>query len=288
MPQSNSTLTLTGTEAGVGIDRIEVLSDNTCVPTGTGDNCTPSSDTTAPTVSLTAPASGSTVSGTTTINATASDNVAVANVQFKLDGANLGSADTASPYSFSWNTVGVSNGTHTLTAVATDTSNNTTTSSSVTVTVNNTTAPATVQNFAWNATTKTFSWTAYPGADAYKIAIVLNPSTTRNTSYVVPVNGISWSPTPVSGQTVNYGIIPQIKNSDGSYSDLTGATWVTEVPVTWPVTVTGDIDGDMTVTGHDLSILLSKYGTNYTQAEFDGSSTVEGHDLSILLSNYGK
>ncbi len=94
-------------------------------------------DTTAPTVSLTAPASGATVQGTVSVTASASDNVGVAGVQFRLDGANLGTEDTASPYSVSWNTVSVANGTHTLTAVARDAAGNTKTSSSVTVTVNN-------------------------------------------------------------------------------------------------------------------------------------------------------
>ena len=51
-------------------------------------------ETTAPTVSLTAPASG-TVSGTVTLSATASDNVGVAGVQFLLDGTTpLGTEDT--------------------------------------------------------------------------------------------------------------------------------------------------------------------------------------------------
>src|SRR5204862_522853 len=44
----------------------------------------------APTVSITAPAAGATVSSTITVTATASDNVGVAGVQFKLDGATLG------------------------------------------------------------------------------------------------------------------------------------------------------------------------------------------------------
>ena len=61
-------------------------------------------DTTAPTVSITAPANGATVSGTVTVSATASDNVGVVGVQFLLDGANLGAEDTSSPYSISWNT----------------------------------------------------------------------------------------------------------------------------------------------------------------------------------------
>jgi len=104
-------------------------------------NVTP--DTTAPTVSITAPAAGATLSGTTTVTASASDNIGVAGVQFKLDGANIGAEVTAAPYQIPWNTVSTSNGSHTLTAVARDAAGNTTTSAAVSVTVNNdTTAPA--------------------------------------------------------------------------------------------------------------------------------------------------
>jgi YVTN family beta-propeller protein len=100
-------------------------------------------DTTAPTVSLTGPANGATVSGAVAVTATASDSVGVTAVQFKLDGANLGTQDTVAPYSLSWDTTAVSNGPHTLTAVARDAAGNTRTSASLTVTVNNadTTAP---------------------------------------------------------------------------------------------------------------------------------------------------
>jgi hypothetical protein len=92
-------------------------------------------DTTAPTVSITAPTTGSTVTGTVTVSATASDNVGVAGVQFKLDGANLGAEDTATPFSTSWNTSTASSGSHTLTAVARDAAGNTTTSTGISVTV---------------------------------------------------------------------------------------------------------------------------------------------------------
>ena len=95
-------------------------------------------DTTPPTVSLTAPANDATVSGTAvTVAATASDNVGVAGVQFKLDGANLGAEDTTSPYSVPWNSTTATNGPHTLTAVARDAAGNTTTSAGRSVTVNN-------------------------------------------------------------------------------------------------------------------------------------------------------
>ena len=96
-------------------------------------------DTTAPTVGITAPANGATVSGTMTVGATASDNVGVVGVQFRLDGATLGAEDTTAPYSIAWDTTTASNGAHTLTAVARDAAGNTTTSAAVTVTVANNT-----------------------------------------------------------------------------------------------------------------------------------------------------
>ncbi len=92
-------------------------------------------DSLAPSVSINSPTTGSTVSGTITVSATATDNNAVAGVQFKLDGANLSSEDTSSPYSISWNTTTASSGSHTLTAVARDNVGNTTTSAGIAVTI---------------------------------------------------------------------------------------------------------------------------------------------------------
>jgi uncharacterized protein YraI len=108
--------------------------------TGTGGSTTPPpppTDPTPPTVSLTAPANGATVSNTVSVSANASDNTAVAGVQFLLDGANLQTEDTTAPYSISWNTTTATNGTHTLTARARDAAGNTTTAPAVTVTVSN-------------------------------------------------------------------------------------------------------------------------------------------------------
>src|SRR5437773_1635963 len=94
-------------------------------------------DTTPPTVSITSPANGATVSSTISVTANASDNVGVVGVQFRLDGANLGAEDTTAPYAVSWNTTTATNGSHTLTVVARDAAGNTATSSAVTVTVDN-------------------------------------------------------------------------------------------------------------------------------------------------------
>jgi hypothetical protein len=94
-------------------------------------------DTTPPVVAISAPLNNATISGTTTVTASATDNVAVAKVQFKLDGGNVGAAILSTPYSYALNTSALSNGNHSLTAVATDTSGNATTSAVVTVNVSN-------------------------------------------------------------------------------------------------------------------------------------------------------
>lgn len=101
-------------------------------------------DTTAPTVSLTAPTAGTTVSGTITAAASAADNQGVSSVQFQVDGTNMGAADTTAPYSATWNSTTVANGSHTIRAVARDAAGNATTSTGVTVTVTNSTGASTV------------------------------------------------------------------------------------------------------------------------------------------------
>src|SRR5205809_651817 len=100
-------------------------------------------DTTPPTVSISSPANGQTISTTVTESASASDNVGVVGVQFRLDGANRGGEDTAAPYSIPFDPTTTSNGQHTITAVARDAAGNSKTSAPVTVTVANAPPPDT-------------------------------------------------------------------------------------------------------------------------------------------------
>ncbi len=99
----------------------------------------PTPDTTAPTVSVTAP-SGS-LSGTVTLTAQATDNVGVAGVRFLIDGVQAGTEQTAAPFQYALDTTTLANGPHTVSAVARDAAGNTTTSVTVTFTVSNTTTP---------------------------------------------------------------------------------------------------------------------------------------------------
>jgi hypothetical protein len=96
-----------------------------------------SADGEPPSVSVTSPSNGATVSGTVALTADALDNVGVYGVQFMVNGANVGAFDTTPPYSRTWSSATVPNGQHTITARAIDTSGNETVSAPVTVTVQN-------------------------------------------------------------------------------------------------------------------------------------------------------
>jgi Domain of unknown function (DUF1929)/Bacterial Ig domain len=91
----------------------------------------------APNISITAPQQNAQASGIISVSANATDNVAVSQVEFQLDGQIIGSAVTTPPYSVSWTTTLATNGTHTLTAIASDTAGNRATSNPVVVTVFN-------------------------------------------------------------------------------------------------------------------------------------------------------
>jgi beta-lactam-binding protein with PASTA domain len=90
----------------------------------------------APAVSITSPLGGQ-VSNNVAVRASASDNVGVTSVSF-FDGATqIGGDDTASPFETVWNTIGLAEGDHSLTAVARDAAGHATTSAPVVVNVHN-------------------------------------------------------------------------------------------------------------------------------------------------------
>ena len=103
-------------------------------------------DTTAPTVSITGPAAGATVSGTVSVAASASDDVAVGSVEFWIDGVNR-VTDTTAPYSYSWDTTVEGNGSHTILVKAFDSSGNSA-GASITVTASNN-GPCATSSSAW-------------------------------------------------------------------------------------------------------------------------------------------
>ena len=170
-------------------------------------------DTSIPLVTLTVPASGSTVSGTSvTLTATNSDaNSNIAGVQFKLDGVNIGSEGATNPYTITWNSKTVSSASHTLSAVARDNAGNYATSS-ITITVENT-APG-----------KPTSVSA-TGGDTQAVVSFLAPVDNGGAS----ITGYTVISSPTGGTDSNYGST----NLSHTVTGLTNGT-----PYTFTVTAT--------------------------------------------------
>ena len=96
----------------------------------------PPPDTTAPSVAIGSPATGSSVSGSVTVGVTASDNTSVSAVDLYVNG-NYYASDTASPHSFLLDTTTLPNGATSVQARATDPAGNVGQSTTITLNVSN-------------------------------------------------------------------------------------------------------------------------------------------------------
>jgi hypothetical protein len=91
----------------------------------------------APTVSISSPASGATVSGTVAVSGLASDGVGISSVQVAVDGGSYSNASGTNNWSFTLNSASLANGAHSLIAKVNNTAGKSATSSLVDITVNN-------------------------------------------------------------------------------------------------------------------------------------------------------
>jgi chitodextrinase len=276
------------TTATNGSHTITAVASDAAGNTTTSTSVSVTVDNAAPTVSITAPTNGATVSGTTPFSANSSDNSGgsgVNRVEFYVDNA-LVNTDTTSPYSFSWNTTGYSFGTHSLTAKAYDNVNpaNQTTSTAVSVTVDNTdhTPPSqpgsftvtgtgvTTISLSWTASTDNVAVTGYQLKRNGTVIATLSSSTlTYNDSGLTP------------STTYNYAVSAFDASNNFSTEAAVSGTTRQLIP--------GDINQDGTVNITDLSILLSNWGsTTRSDCDLNGNGTVDIFDLSILLTNYGR
>ena len=92
-----------------------------------------------PSVTITSPTEGSTISGATDVDASATDDVGVVRVEFFVDGS-LVNTDTTAPFGFVLDTTTLTDGSHTILARAFDAEGKTGTDT-ITVNVNNTNPP---------------------------------------------------------------------------------------------------------------------------------------------------
>ncbi|GEM_PF-5642835 len=268
-----------------------------------GSSAPPPSDTTAPAVSLMAPANNANVSGTVNVAANASDDVGVLGVQFKVDGTNMGSEDMTSPYSATWNTAAVSNGTHTCAAVARDAAGNTQTSAAVTVTVNNVvldtqapTIPTGLSATAVSSSQINLSWSASTdnvGVTGYRVyrcqGASCTPSTQIGTSATTTYQDTGL--TASTAYTYRVAAIDAVPNVSGQSANASATTQATAPP---PPTGSNECSNWQTLHPNwiwcddfeDTTPLSQKY-TDYDDASgrFVLVSSSASHDGSHMMSS---
>jgi hypothetical protein len=148
------------------------------------------------TLAFTNPASGATVSGTTTVTMAAAGSTGYT-FRVAVDGANV---YTGTNTSFSWNTTTVANGSHTLTATVTDATGATATAT-LPVTVSNTTAPPPTAGF-----TVAFS---YPASGAtvsgsQSVGLTTTAAWGQAKTFTLSVDGTVLTSQSVTGTTLWY------------------------------------------------------------------------------------
>ena len=127
-------------------------------------------DSTAPTVAVTNPVSGTVLAGFTALSATASDNTVVASVQFMVDGTLVGSPITAAPFVYLWNSASVANGSHNIQAKALDAAGNAATATAVSVQVQNVVTTGLVGYWTFDEGSGTSAGDSSSSADAATLA----------------------------------------------------------------------------------------------------------------------
>ena len=199
-----------------------------------------------PTVSLTGPAAGATLTGQVTFTATASSPVGISRVDFLVDGTVVATS-TAAPYTATWNSATVGDGPVTITARATDVAGNQTTTTAQAGTIANAAsrggnllANASLETDTgggttpdcWqesNSGTNTATWTrtasAHTGSWAQNVTVT--NYTSGDSKLVTAQNTSACSPRVTAGSTYTLGgwyqstqptrILAYYLNSSGSW-----------------------------------------------------------------------
>lgn len=247
-------------------------------------------DYTAPTISISAPASGTTQSGQITVSANASDNVGVSKVQFFIDGQQFGSNVTSSPYSVNLNTASYSNGSHSLTAKAYDAAGNTKTSSSVSITVSNSSGGT-------DTTPPTASFTA-PTANeaiagsAYQVTALASDSSGIK-QVIIKVDGTTKSTLTSAPYTYSLNTTGMTSGShtvSAVVTDNSAAQNAVTISVTVRVTSLMDVSRNCVVNYSDISPVVAKIGATGSQAgiyDVNLDGRVNYSDVSAVVTKIG-
>ena len=210
-------------------------------------------DISLPVVSLTSPTFGQSVSGTINITASASDNIGVIGVQFKVDGVNIQNEDLVSPYNISLNTGMFVNGTHSITAVARDIAGNQNVSAAINITITNapdSQAPSTPSglitsaisysqiNLSWNASTDNVGVSSYK---IYRNGVLIGTSITNSYS------DLNLSPSTNYSYTVSAS--DAIGNLSSQSAVVAATTLLALPPSAVPLSSSGNFFGNVQSSG---------------------------------------
>ena len=232
-----------------------------------------------PVVSLASSATTVTAAGSITLTAAAIDDRGVSRVEF-YEGTTLLGTDTSSPYTQTVTLAQANNGTHTYTAKAYDTANQSATSAAVTVTVNIGTAdrPPTV-SLASSATTVTA---------AGSITLTATASDDRGVARVEFYDGSALLGTDTSSPYTRSVALTQANNGTHIYSAKAYDT-INQVTTSATVTVTvsiGSADLPPTVSLASSATSVTAAGSitlTATAADDKGVSKVEFYEGTTLL-----
>ncbi len=239
-----------------------------------------------PTVSITSPVNNApfTAPANITINANANDSDGtVTKVDF-YQGTSLIGTDTASPYTFNWNSVGI--GTYPLTAKATDNSGAVTTSSSINVTVGapnnppavNITLPANNATFTAPANlTINASASDSDGAiskvDFYQGSSLIGTATTSPYS-------VSWTNIPAG----TYTLTAKATDNSGAVTTSTAVNVISNAAPSVAITSPTSAASFSAPANLTINANASDADGTVTQVEFYQGSTLLGTDTSSPFS----
>jgi len=228
-------------------------------------------DTRPPSVGVLNPVPGEMVSGTTPVAVSATDNVAVSSVQLLIDGHPLGAARATAPYAFAWDTAGVANGEHLVSAQAVDTSGNVARSAPIAVMVDNPGVPMICYAMDVN--------TSADGTGTVTVAPFHSAATGELILAFVAAEGPAGAPqsVAVSGGGLSWTLVARANQQAGS-SEVWEAT---AASVLSGATVTST----EAIAGYDQSLtVIAMQGTDGTGAHATASAASGPPSLSLTAT----
>ncbi len=277
-----------------------------------------------PTISITSPTSGATVTGKVTFSATVTDSQPINQVTFYAGSNSIGTV-SSSPYSVNWDSTTVADGIVNLKAVVTDKTGQSA-SATIAVTVNNGTTtppppppPPTTTTLTVKPTADTYASSAYPNADNSKStdlrtngspvvrsflkfnvqvkdtvtkAVLRVYATQANSAgYTVRSAGNGWQ-----ASSLNYHNMPSLGSKDGSSGGFSADKW-TDVNVTSIVKSSGTYSFALVANNNNGVIydsanasnnqprLLITYGCSDATASGDTNSSCTTNPAPVAPTN---